>query len=226
MKAGPLLGELPQELAEDDSSLLPKLVLAGGALRTGERQHQPRTQVEQTDDEVGWTRPARVGFEPGDVVDCPLSVLLQPQGQALDGDSGPALAGLVSSMAPGYADEGRAKGQVTAPPLDLRGLGRAGATRVSAFCERYIVVPKGTGARKRMKLRPWQRVIVRGVLAEPRPRQGLVSIPAGNGKRRWPRPWGLLGCSATAWRAPRSWSWPATSGKRESSSTPLAAWSS
>jgi hypothetical protein len=88
VKAGPLLGELPQELAEDGSSLLPKLVLACGALRTGEREHQPRTQVEQTDDEVGWTRPARVDLELGDVVDCPLSVLLQPQGQALDGDSG------------------------------------------------------------------------------------------------------------------------------------------
>jgi hypothetical protein len=94
VKAGPLLGELPQELAEDVSSLLPKLVLACGALRTSERQHQPRTQVEQTDDEVGWTRSARVGFELGDVVDCPLSVLLQPQAQALDGDSGASACGV------------------------------------------------------------------------------------------------------------------------------------
>ena len=44
------------------------------------------------------------------------------------------------------------------------------------------MVPKGTGARKRLKLHPWQRAIVRGVLDEARPRQGLVGIPASNGK--------------------------------------------
>jgi phage terminase large subunit-like protein len=74
------------------------------------------------------------------------------------------------------------KGAPTAPPLDLRRLPKRGGARCIAFCERYITVPKGTGAKHRLKLRPWQREIVRGVLDEPRPRQALVAIPAGNGK--------------------------------------------
>jgi phage terminase large subunit-like protein len=96
-------------------------------------------------------------------------------------------------MAPGYADEGRAKGQVTAPPLDLRRLPRRGGARAVRFIERYVTVPKGTGARHRMKLRPWQRQIVAGVLDDPRPRQALVSIPAGNGKSTLAAALGLYG---------------------------------
>jgi phage terminase large subunit-like protein len=83
-----------------------------------------------------------------------------------------------------------------APRLDLSRLPKRGGARCIAFCERYIVVPKGTGARKRLKLRPWQRDIVRGVLDEPRPRQGLVSIPAGNGKSTLAAAVGLYGLLA------------------------------
>jgi phage terminase large subunit-like protein len=85
------------------------------------------------------------------------------------------------------------KRTVTAPPLDLRRLPRRGGSRVVAFVERYVRTPKGTGARKRMKLRPWQRAIVHGLLDEPRPRQGLVSIPAGNGKSTLAAALGLYG---------------------------------
>jgi phage terminase large subunit-like protein len=85
------------------------------------------------------------------------------------------------------------KGVLSAPPLDLRRLPKRGGARCIAFCERYIVVPKGTGARRRLKLRPWQREIVGGVLDEPRPRQGLVSIPAGNGKSTLAAAIGLYG---------------------------------
>jgi phage terminase large subunit-like protein len=85
------------------------------------------------------------------------------------------------------------KGTVTAPPLDLRRLPKRGGSRAVAFIERYITVPKGTGARRRLKLRPWQRRIVHGVLDEPRPRQGLVSIPAGNGKSTLAAALGLYG---------------------------------
>jgi phage terminase large subunit-like protein len=85
------------------------------------------------------------------------------------------------------------KGTLSAPPLDLRRLGRRGGDRCIRFVERYITVPKGTGARKRMKLRRWQREIVHGVLDEPRPRQGLVSIPAGNGKSTLAAAMGLYG---------------------------------
>ena len=88
------------------------------------------------------------------------------------------------------------KGQITAPPLDLRRLPKRGGARAIAFCERYITVPKGTGAKHRLRLRPWQREIVRGVLDEPRPRQGLVSIPAGNGKSTLAAAVGLYGLLA------------------------------
>jgi phage terminase large subunit-like protein len=85
------------------------------------------------------------------------------------------------------------KGTVTAPPLDLRRLPRRGGSRAIAFVERYVRTPKGTGARRRMRLRPWQRAIVRGLLDEPRLRQGLVSIPAGNGKSTLAAAMGLFG---------------------------------
>jgi phage terminase large subunit-like protein len=88
------------------------------------------------------------------------------------------------------------KGTLSAPPLDLRRLGRRGGDRCIRFAERYITVPKGTGARRRLKLRPWQREIVRGVLDEPRPRQALVSIPAGNGKSTLAAALGLYGLLA------------------------------
>jgi phage terminase large subunit-like protein len=85
------------------------------------------------------------------------------------------------------------KGQVTAPPLDLHRLPRQGGARAARFIERYVTVPKGTGARRRLKLRPWQREIIAGVLDEPRPRQALVSIPAGNGKSTLAAALGLYG---------------------------------
>jgi hypothetical protein len=37
------------------------------------------------------------------------------------------------------------KGQVTAPPLDLRRLPKRGGSRAVAFIERYVTIPKGTG---------------------------------------------------------------------------------
>ena len=85
------------------------------------------------------------------------------------------------------------KGLITAPPLNLRRLPRRGGARAIAFIERYVTVPKGTGARHRMKLRPWQREIIRGVLDDPRPRQALVAIPAGNGKSTLAAAIGLYG---------------------------------
>ncbi len=50
-----------------------------------------------------------------------------------------------------------------------------------AFIQKYLRIPKGEGARKYVKLRPWQQEIIRGALA-PGVRQGLVSLPRGNGK--------------------------------------------
>src|SRR5918993_3724854 len=88
------------------------------------------------------------------------------------------------------------KGQVTAPPLNLRRLPRRGGSRAVAFIERYVTVPKGTGARRRLKLRGWQREIIHAVMDEPRPRQALVSIPAGNGKSTLAAALGLYGLLA------------------------------
>jgi phage terminase large subunit-like protein len=61
------------------------------------------------------------------------------------------------------------------------------------FIERYVTVPKGTGARHKLRIRPWQREIIYGVLDDPRPRQALISIPAGNGKSTLAAALGLYG---------------------------------
>jgi phage terminase large subunit-like protein len=85
------------------------------------------------------------------------------------------------------------KAALTAPPLDLRRLPKRGGSRAVGFIERYVTVPKGTGEGRRLKLRPWQRRIVHGLLNEPRPRQGLVSMPAGNAKSTLGAGLGLYG---------------------------------
>jgi phage terminase large subunit-like protein len=85
------------------------------------------------------------------------------------------------------------KREVTAAPLDLRKLPKSGGSRAISFVERYIRVPKGQGARQRFKLRPWQRELVHGLFDAPRPRQGLVSIPRGNGKTTLAAALGLYG---------------------------------
>jgi phage terminase large subunit-like protein len=54
---------------------------------------------------------------------------------------------------------------------------------VVAFCQRFIVMPKGTGARKHMVVRPWQRDRIGEVFDPgPRPRFALWSMPRGQGK--------------------------------------------
>jgi phage terminase large subunit-like protein len=88
------------------------------------------------------------------------------------------------------------KAQLTAPPLDLRRLPKRGGSRAIAFGERYIRVPKGKGELHRMRFRPWQKTIIHGLFDEPRPRQGLVSIPAGNGKSTKAAALGLYGLLA------------------------------
>lgn len=85
------------------------------------------------------------------------------------------------------------KAEITAPPLDLSSLPGAGAERVIAFCEAFLYVPKGTGARQRLRLRPWQCDIIRALFDVPRPRQGLLSLPRGNGKSTLAAALGLYG---------------------------------
>lgn len=77
------------------------------------------------------------------------------------------------------------KAAVTAGPLDLSMLpAKRDYRRVDAFAREYLRVPKGTGALGPFRLRPWQRQIVKAMYPPTgkRPRQGLVSMPRGNGK--------------------------------------------
>src|SRR5215204_2721040 len=83
-----------------------------------------------------------------------------------------------------------------AQPLPLSKLPRAGGARVCAFLERYCVLPKGTGVRKAMRVRGWQRKLIGGVFNEPRPRAGLWSLPRGQGKSTLAAGLGLYGLFA------------------------------
>lgn len=71
-------------------------------------------------------------------------------------------------------------------PLDLSMLPeKRDYRRVDAFAKEFLKVPKGTGAGEPFKLRGWQKnEIVKSMLPPTgkRPRQGLVSMPRGNGK--------------------------------------------
>lgn len=73
------------------------------------------------------------------------------------------------------------KGQVKVPPLDFSGLPEDRAGRRLAFIAEYLVVPKGVGAGKPVKLRGFQREIIEGAFA-PGIRTGLVSVARANGK--------------------------------------------
>lgn len=70
-------------------------------------------------------------------------------------------------------------------PLDVSGLpSKLDYRRIDAFAREFLRVPKGVGAGEPFKLRPWQRAIVKAMYPPTgkRPRQGLVSMPRGNGK--------------------------------------------
>lgn len=74
-----------------------------------------------------------------------------------------------------------AKGQITAEPLDFTGWPRDRAKRRLKFISKYLVVPKGEGAGKPVRLRDFQKEIITGAYA-PGIRTGLVSLPRANGK--------------------------------------------
>lgn len=56
--------------------------------------------------------------------------------------------------------------------------------RIDAFVREFLRVPKGTGAGEPFRLRPWQRDVVKRLYPPTgkRPRQGVLSLPRGNGK--------------------------------------------
>jgi phage terminase large subunit-like protein len=74
------------------------------------------------------------------------------------------------------------KAAVDTSPLPMGGLRKAGGARVVGFLQRFVVIPKGTGARKPMKVRPWQRDLIAGAFDDPRPRFAMWSMPRGQGK--------------------------------------------
>lgn len=54
--------------------------------------------------------------------------------------------------------------------------------RFAAFCEQYVKVPKGTGARDPLKLRPWQQELAASVLDNGYIRSAAWMMPRGQGK--------------------------------------------
>lgn len=56
-----------------------------------------------------------------------------------------------------------------------------GADQFAAFCAKFIVTPKGKGARKAMSLRDWQKDLV-STLLDDRPKYALWVVPRGSGK--------------------------------------------
>lgn len=73
------------------------------------------------------------------------------------------------------------KGRIEVEPLDFTGWPRGRAQRRRKFIREYILVPKGKGAGKPMRLRPWQREIVDGAFGKGI-RTALISLPRANGK--------------------------------------------
>lgn len=70
-------------------------------------------------------------------------------------------------------------------PLDLSMLPeKRDYRRIDAFAREFLRVPKGVGAGDPFRLRPFQRQIVKKMYPPTgsRPRQGIVSMPRGNGK--------------------------------------------
>lgn len=74
------------------------------------------------------------------------------------------------------------KAAVSAEPLPFHSRS-VGSARFGAFCEKFIVTPKGSGALSPMTLRSWQLELVGSILdATPRPRTAGWMMPRGQGK--------------------------------------------
>ncbi|MGY1680716.1 terminase large subunit domain-containing protein [Geodermatophilus sp. SYSU D01176] len=74
------------------------------------------------------------------------------------------------------------KAAVDPSPLPFRSR-EQGAARLAAFVSTFCTVPKGTGARRRLRLRPWQLDLIGSVWDEdPRPRLAGWMLPRGQGK--------------------------------------------
>lgn len=78
------------------------------------------------------------------------------------------------------------KNQTAEHALDLSMLpAKKDYRRIDAFAREFLRIPKGTGAGEPFRLRGWQKNEIVKSMFPPtgkRPRQGLVSMPRGNGK--------------------------------------------
>lgn len=91
------------------------------------------------------------------------------------------------------------KRAVSADALDLSMLPvKRDYRRINAFAKEFLRVPKGTGALDPVKLRKFQVNIAREMYPATgkRPRQGLISMPRGNGKSSLAAVFGLYGLFA------------------------------
>lgn len=83
------------------------------------------------------------------------------------------------------------KGKVDASPLPFRPRS-AGSKRFAAFCEKFVKVPKGTGALKTLRLRDWQLGLIGSVEdVEVTPRTAGWMLPRGQGKSTLVAAYGL-----------------------------------
>lgn len=73
------------------------------------------------------------------------------------------------------------KGSIRAEPLSWKGWPRDRAKRRLRFIREFLVVPKGHGAGRPVRLRDFQKDIIGGAFAEG-VRTALVSVPRANGK--------------------------------------------
>ena len=73
------------------------------------------------------------------------------------------------------------KAPISVEPLDVSHLPKARAARRIKFIEEFCIVPKGVGAGDPVKLRTFQKDIIKGAFGK-KIRTGLVSMPRANGK--------------------------------------------
>ena len=73
------------------------------------------------------------------------------------------------------------KKAISADPLDFSHYPKGRAARREKFISDFLVVPKGHGAGDPVKLRPFQKEILRGAFGKGI-RSALISLPRGNGK--------------------------------------------
>lgn len=77
---------------------------------------------------------------------------------------------------------GGAKRRAVLDPLPTKGLPKSGPERIIRWIQRFVVVPKGYGARKPMVLAPFQKELIRDTFGDPAVRTALWSMPRGQGK--------------------------------------------